>query len=87
RNTARGRKEVQPIYPQADAIASLQSFRAVEYETWTDVIPGTRARYWNAGHLLGSASIELAIAETGGARPLPVLMSGDVGPEAKLLQP
>ncbi|MBY9045491.1 MBL fold metallo-hydrolase, partial [Pseudomonas fluorescens] len=43
--------------------------------------------YWNAGHLLGSASIELEIAEPGSARPLRVLLSGDVGPEAKLLQP
>lgn len=87
RNASRGRKEVQPIYTQADAIASLQSFRPVDYERWTDVIPGVRARYWNAGHLLGSASIELEIAEQGSARPLRVLLSGDVGPEAKLLQP
>jgi metallo-beta-lactamase family protein len=87
RNAARGRKQVQPIYTQADAIASLQSFRAVDYECWTDVIAGVRARYWNAGHLLGSASIELEIAEQGSARPLRVLLSGDVGPEAKLLQP
>ncbi|SFP09766.1 metallo-beta-lactamase family protein [Bradyrhizobium sp. Ghvi] len=87
RNKARGHKEVQPIYTQADAVASLQSFRAVDYEHWTDVIPGIRARYWNAGHLLGSASIELEIAEQGSQRPLRVLLSGDVGPEAKLLQP
>ncbi len=87
RNASRGRKEVYPIYTQSDAIASLQSFRAVDYESWTDVIPGVRARYWNAGHLLGSASIELEIAEQGAPRPMRVLLSGDVGPEAKLLQP
>ena len=63
RNAARGRPEVSPIYTQADAIASLRSFQPVEYETWIDVIPGVRARYWNAGHLLGSASIELEFAE------------------------
>jgi metallo-beta-lactamase family protein len=87
RNAARGRKEVQPIYTQADAIASLESFRAVDYERWTDVIHGVRARYWNAGHLLGSASIELEFDQADGQRPLRVLLSGDVGPEAKLLQP
>ena len=65
RNAARRRPAVSPIYTQADAIASLQSFRPVEYETWTDVIPGVRARYWNAGHLLGSASIELEFAGEG----------------------
>src|SRR3974390_1372535 len=59
RNAARGRSEVSPIYTQADAIASLQSFKPVEYEAWVNVMPGVRARYWNAGHLLGSASLQL----------------------------
>ena len=59
RNAARGRREVSPIYTQADAIAALQSFSPVDYEKWVDVIPGVRARYWNAGHILGSASIEI----------------------------
>ncbi|ABE38678.1 beta-lactamase-like [Rhodopseudomonas palustris BisB5] len=88
RNVARGRPEVSPIYTQADAIASLQLFRPVDYETWTNVIPGVRARYWNAGHLLGSASIEIEIAEEGrSASALRVLASGDIGPDEKLLQP
>jgi metallo-beta-lactamase family protein len=49
---------------------------------------GVRARYWNAGHLLGSASIEIEFAGEGAAgKPLRVLASGDLGPDAKLLQP
>ena len=87
RNAARGRKEVTPIYTQSDAIASLQSFRAVDYESWVEIIKGVRARYWNAGHLLGSASIELEFSDKDAARPIRVLVSGDVGPEAKLLEP
>ena len=59
RNAARGRAPVLPIYTKADAFASLGSFQPVEYEQWIEVQPGIRARYWNAGHLLGSASIEL----------------------------
>ena len=88
RNAARGRPEVTPIYTQADAKASLQSFHPVEYETWIDIVPGVRARYWNAGHLLGSASIEIEFDGAGsGGQPLRLLASGDVGPDAKLLQP
>jgi metallo-beta-lactamase family protein len=87
RNAARGRADVTPIYTQADAVASLQSFRPVEYENWVDVLPGVRARYWNAGHLLGSASIEIEMAGTSPNAPLRLLASGDIGPEAKLLQP
>ncbi len=51
-------------------------------------MPGVRARYWNAGHLLGSASIEIEFAGEGeSGKPLRVLASGDLGPDAKLLQP
>lgn len=88
RNAARGRPQVTPIYTQADAVASLGAFQPVDYETWTDVMPGARARYWNAGHLLGSASIEIELTGEGkSGKPLRLLFSGDVGPDAKLLQP
>ena len=87
RNAARGRAEVRPIYTQADARAALGAFRPVEYRSWIEVLPGIRARYWNAGHLLGSASIELEFAGAHNAPPLRVLASGDIGPDAKLLQP
>ncbi len=51
-------------------------------------MPGVHARYWNAGHLLGSASIEIEFAGEGASgKPLRVLASGDLGPDAKLLQP
>jgi metallo-beta-lactamase family protein len=87
RNAARRRARVTPIYTQADAHASLEAFRPVAYEAWVDVIPGVRARYWNAGHLLGSASIEIEFAGEGAAgEALRVLASGDIGPDAKLLQ-
>jgi metallo-beta-lactamase family protein len=88
RNAARGRLQVKPIYTQRDAIASLDAFRSVEYETWVTVMRGVRARYWNAGHLLGSASIEIEFAGAGGdGKPLRMLASGDLGPDAKLLEP
>jgi metallo-beta-lactamase family protein len=88
RNASRGRSEVKPIYTQADAVASLDAFRPIEYQTWFEVMRGVRARYWNAGHLLGSASIEIEFDGGGPAgQSLRVLVSGDIGPDAKLLQP
>jgi metallo-beta-lactamase family protein len=88
RNSARGRPSVTPIYTQADAVATLDFFCPVDYENWFDVTVGVRARYWNAGHLLGSASIELEFLGQGDSgRPLRVLASGDIGPDAKLLEP
>lgn len=85
RNATRGRGIVTPIYTQRDALACLDAFRPVAYQQWTEVLPGVRARFWNAGHLLGSASIELEFM-TGG-HVIGVLASGDIGPDAKLFQP
>ena len=85
RNRKRGLPEVEPIYTAADAEAVASQFRAVDYGSWFAPAEGVRARYWNAGHLLGSASIELEVAAPAG--PLRILFSGDVGPAHKLLEP
>ncbi len=85
RNVKRGRPEVTPIYTQADAAACMKLFRPHGYREWINVAEGVRARFWNAGHLLGSASVELEVAMDGG-KPLRMLFSGDVGPDQKLLQ-
>ncbi|MFT3727397.1 MAG: MBL fold metallo-hydrolase [Terricaulis sp.] len=73
-----GEPPVQPIYTRADAEDTMPHFRPVEFNTWTNVAPGVRARYWNAGHILGSASIEVEVGE--GAELERFLFSGDVGP-------
>jgi metallo-beta-lactamase family protein len=86
RNAKRGLPEVEPIYILADAMASLEHFSSVAYETWIEPAKGIRARWWNAGHLLGSASIEVEVARAG-KPPLRILFSGDIGPGNKMLQP
>ncbi|HEY5795912.1 MAG TPA: MBL fold metallo-hydrolase [Bosea sp. (in: a-proteobacteria)] len=85
RNARRGRPAVQPIYDAAQSAATLTQFRPALLGSWIPVARGIRARYWNAGHLLGAASIELEV-ERHGERPLRLLFSGDIGPDQKLLQ-
>lgn len=69
-----------PIYTSEDAMNAWQQCRPVELEELFEPAPGFRARLWNAGHILGSASVEL---DAGGVR---VLCSGDLGPENKSFQ-
>ncbi|MBR0648537.1 MBL fold metallo-hydrolase [Roseomonas terrae] len=82
RSRRRGHGMVEPIYTAADAANAVRSFRAVPMDRWLDFaeLPGVRARWWNAGHMLGSASIELEFAERDGP-PVRVLVSGDLGPD------
>jgi metallo-beta-lactamase family protein len=86
RNVHRGLPEVEPIYTLEDAMAALEYFSALEYETWIEPAKGIRARWWNAGHLLGSASIEVEVSQAG-KPPTRILFSGDIGPDHKMLEP
>ena len=57
---------------------TLALFRTVEYEQPRPVAEGVTARFVEAGHMLGSASIQLTVEENG--RSKQVVFSGDVGP-------
>lgn len=85
RSAHRHRDAVDPIYSMADAAACLSQFQPQPYDAWFVVLPGIRAKFWNAGHLLGSASVEVEIA--GNDAPIRLLFSADIGPNYKLLQP
>jgi metallo-beta-lactamase family protein len=83
----RNRARVEPIYSSADVAACLDLFRPHDLGEWFAVIPGLRARFWNAGHMLGSASVEIEVAGEARDRPLRVFFSADIGPDHKLMQP
>ncbi len=85
RNVQRGLPEVTPIYTLLDAMNALKQFQTVDYQTWFTPAPGIRMRYWNAGHLLGSASIEVEVDQAGKS-PTRILFSGDIGPDNKMLE-
>ncbi|NDA47290.1 MAG: MBL fold metallo-hydrolase, partial [Alphaproteobacteria bacterium] len=88
RNARRGLPQVKPIYTAQDAVDCLAQFKPQTYQSWFDVAQGFRARFWNAGHLLGSASIEIEVQEQGKEQDsrTRLLFSGDIGTKAKLLQ-
>lgn len=77
----RGQREdfepVEPLYTTADADVALQSFRPQRYNHKFDVVPGVRACFRDAGHILGSAIVELWLTEHGETRKL--VFSGDLG--------
>lgn len=78
RNQQRGRDPVEPIYTARDARRTLDLFRKAKLGREVAVAPGVTAVFWEAGHLLGSASIEVRVDTAEG--PLSLLFSGDLGP-------
>jgi metallo-beta-lactamase family protein len=70
---------LQPLYGASDVEKLLPLFRSVPYDQPVEVAPGVRARFVEAGHLLGSCSIQLCISE--GSQTRCVSFSGDLGPK------
>ena len=81
RRDRRHEAEKEPLYTEEEALAAWRLARPVPLGEWFEPAPGFRARLWNAGHILGSASVEL---EGEGVR---VMCSGDIGPENKAFHP
>lgn len=72
-----GHPPVEPLYTIADAEAALKQIVTFEYGEMVDVCEGVRVRFVDAGHLLGSASVEFWASEGSVERKL--LFSGDIG--------
>ncbi len=72
-----GRDDVVPLYTVDDAAAAMKLFVGHPYNELIEVFPGIQARFIDAGHLLGSASIEIFVTENGVTKKL--VFSGDIG--------
>ena len=72
-----GKALVEPLYNMEDAEGVIDCFVACEYERVYDISEGLRVRFSDAGHLLGSASIEIWLTEDNVSRK--VVFSGDIG--------
>ncbi|WP_426663907.1 MBL fold metallo-hydrolase RNA specificity domain-containing protein [Rhodanobacter aciditrophus] len=74
----RGERPRPPLFTLDDAFHSLDFFDTpVAYGQTVPVAPGVRARFLDAGHILGSASILLTLTDAEQVRT--ILFSGDLG--------
>ena len=70
-------KPALPLFDADDARATLGKFTVRPYDAWTDLPDQIAFRFLNAGHLLGSAMVEMKIRENGASTS--ILFSGDLG--------
>lgn len=73
----RGRPHAEPLYDARDVARTLEQMVSVPYHRSFDVVPGVRATFIDAGHILGSATVVLDCDEGGRQRRL--VFSGDIG--------
>lgn len=72
-----GKDPVEPVYTLEDADEAISHLRPVHYNERIQICDGLVANFKDAGHLMGSASIELWLTE--GNITKKVVFSGDIG--------
>jgi metallo-beta-lactamase family protein len=78
RRERQGQSRLEPLYIQADVERLRSLYRPLSYDQPARLAPGISARVVEAGHMLGSVSIEMTVEEGGKNRIL--VFSGDLGP-------
>jgi metallo-beta-lactamase family protein len=68
---------LKPLYTMEDAINSLSHFLETPYGIWFDVTEGVQAMFTDAGHIIGSACVNIKVNENG--KETRITFSGDVG--------
>ena len=72
-----GLPPVEPLYTPDDVPAVLDRFTRLPYETPREIVPGFRVTLRDAGHILGSATTQIAIDDSGAPKNL--VFTGDLG--------
>jgi metallo-beta-lactamase family protein len=72
-----GRRPYEPLYALDDVELLLPRIRTLPYDVERELAPGVRLRFRDAGHILGSAIVELWLEH--GGRRRKVVVSGDLG--------
>ena len=72
-----GKGEAVPLYTMKDAEKCLRYFQSVNYDEILQLADGLKVRFRDAGHILGSAIIEIWVEERGQEKKL--ILSGDLG--------
>ena len=73
----KGLKQQPPLYTAEDATKSLEIFHPVKYDEIIDIDENIHVRFNDAGHMLGSAIIEIWVNEDG--KTTKTVFTGDLG--------
>jgi len=76
-----------PLYDEVDALRALRLLSPIPYAARREIAPGIGVTLRRAGHILGSATVEMDLAAEAGGKPLRLLFSGDLGRYAAPILP
>lgn len=77
KRTRQGLDNLEPLYTSKLAQISMYLFKGYPYNKWIELFDGLKVRFRDAGHLLGSALVEINMEEEG--KNTKLVFSGDLG--------
>ncbi len=72
-----GKEPLPPLYTAQDGIDTMEIFKPVNYDEIIEIDPNIYVRFNDAGHMLGSAIIEIWVKEDG--KETKAVFTGDLG--------
>ncbi|MCP1726284.1 metallo-beta-lactamase family protein [Natronospira proteinivora] len=76
-NRNRGEDEVEPLFTREDVAICMDRMAPLEYQKLYEILPNVHLKLHDAGHILGSAVVELRTLENGAEKRL--VFTGDLG--------
>ncbi|MBP2031708.1 metallo-beta-lactamase family protein [Clostridium algifaecis] len=77
KRTRQGLKPIEPLYTVKLAQVSMYLFKGYPYDQWIELFDGFKLRFRDAGHLLGSAIVEMLIEDD--KKEIKIVYTGDLG--------
>lgn len=87
KNSRRGLPPVEPLYGEQDVDEAINHKSYVAYNEIVEILPGVKVRFRNAGHILGSAIIEVWLRDLETDESVKLVFSGDLGPRDRAIEP
>ncbi len=77
RRMRKGLAAIKPLYRRAHVLDTLKRLAGLAYRERKEILPGISVCFYDAGHILGSAIVEVILRE--GALQRTLVFSGDLG--------
>jgi len=84
KNRRKGLEPEEPLYTEEDVEEASNLLVPVAYDDMLEPVPGFRVRFRDAGHILGSANIE--VWGNAGDGEVKIVFSGDLGPQQTVME-
>jgi len=84
KNSRKGLGPVTPLYNENDVDNAIKKLSSISYDENIEVLPGISVRYRDAGHIIGSAMLEITLNE--GKKTVKLAFSGDIGPMKTVME-